>query len=670
MASDIANTVTEKNMQEKESGRRGFLKGALVAGAGAATGAVALVTPTESVAQTSGLKPASAAGPSSAMIAAETMGSGAGGAEAHAEAGGHVVNPGSDFIVDVLKAADIEYVSIMTSSALRGLQESIVNYGGNKTPELIICCHEEAAVGIAHGYAKMSGKPMASMVHAVVGLQHASMAIYNAWCDRVPLMIMVGNTADAAKRLPGVEWTHTAVDMGASVRDMLKWDDAPGSLQNYAESFMRARALATTPPMEPVMIVTDTELQENPVENRKALRIPKRAQVMPPEGDSASVARVAKALVEAKNPVIVVDRAAHNQEGVDLLVQLAESLNAPVIDLYARMNFPNNHYLQQSGRKAALIKEADVILALEVSDVWGLLNRVSDRPGRPSSRIAKADVQLLAISSGYLYQKSNFGDVQRYQAADLSLAADAQATLPALIQAVKRAGGGAGNAAIAARKEPMTNAFLAMRNDARKRAMAGWDASPISTARLCQEIWAQIKHEEKWSLVSQPQFESYWPQQLWDFTEYKQFMGGSGGYGIGYGLPAAAGAALACKGEGRLAINIQPDGDLMFVPSVLWTLAHHKIPMLTIMHNNRSWHQEAMHLQRMGVRRDRDSTSWRTGTQIEAPYVDYATVAKGMGMWSEGPITDPALLGPAIARALAVVKSGLPALIDVVTQPR
>jgi acetolactate synthase-1/2/3 large subunit len=657
--------MQEKN---KESGRRGFLKGALVASAGAATGAVALVSP-NAVAQTAGPAPASAPGPSPSMAAAETRGTAA---DVHGEAHGdkeHVVDPGSDFIVDVLRAADIEYVSIMTSSALRGLQESIVNYGGNKAPELIICCHEEAAVGIAHGYAKMAGKPMASMVHAVVGLQHASMAIYNAWCDRVPLMVLVGNGADATKRFAGVEWTHTAVDMAASVRDMVKWDDAPASLQNYAESFMRARSISTTPPMEPVVIVTDTDLQEAPIEDRKKLKIPKRVQVSPPEGDPASLERIARALVNAKNPVIAVDRVARNQEGVNLLVQLAESLNAPVIDLYARMNFPNNHYLQQSGRRAALIKQADVILAMEVGDIWGLLNRVADTPDRPSLRMARADVQLMAISSGYMYSKSMFGDVQRYLPADVTVAADAQTTLPALIEAVRKAVG-SNNSAIDARKKPMQDAHLAMRNNARERAAVGWDSSPISTARLCQEIWAQIKNEPKWALVSQPQFESYWPQQLWDFTEYKQFMGGSGGYGIGYGLPASAGAALACKSEGRLAINIQPDGDLLMVPSVLWTLAHHKIPMLTIMHNNRAWQQEAMHLQRTGLRRNRNPDTWRIGTRIEAPFVDYASIAKGMGMWSEGVISDPAKLGPAIARALAVVKSGLPALLDVVTQPR
>jgi acetolactate synthase-1/2/3 large subunit len=674
---DIVNTVTEKNMQEKETGRRGFLKGALVAGAGAATGAVGLVTSADSAAAEAGLPQASAAGPSAATVAAErmggmgAMGADAGGADAAPDSA-HVLDPGSDFIVDVMRAADLDYVAVMTASSMRGMQESLANYGGNKKPEMIICCHEEGAVAMAHGYAKIAGKPMAAMLHAVVGLQHASMAIYNAWCDRVPVMLMVGNTVDITKRRPGVEWDHTAVDMGASVRDMLKWDDAPGSLQNYAESFMRARALATTPPMEPVMIVTDGELQENPIENRKALTIPKRVQVMPPEGDPASVARVAKALVAAKNPVIVVDRAARNQEGMDLLVQLAESLNAPVVDLYARLNFPSNHYLQHSARKVELLKQADVILALEVGDVWSLVNKVSDTPGRPNSRVAKPEVQVLSISSNYLYQKSAYGDVQRYLATDIAIAADAQTTLPSLIEAVKRAGGGAGNAAIAARKKPMMDAFVAMHESARKRAAAGWDASPVSTARLCMEIWDKIKHEKKWSLVSDAQFESNWPQLLWEFTEHKQYIGGAGGYGIGYGLPAAAGAALACKaeGEGRIAVNIQTDGELLMVPSMFWTLAHHKIPLLSIMHNNRAWHQEAMHIQRMGVRRDRDPTTWRVGTRIEAPFIDYAAMAKSMGVWAEGPISDPAQLGPAIARALAVVKSGLPALIDVVTQPR
>ena len=582
---------------------------------------------------------------------------------------GHVHNPGSDFMVDVFKAANIEYVAVMTSSANRGLQESIVNYGGNSAPEIIVCCHEEAAAAIAHGYAKMAGKPMACMVHGNVGLQHASMAIYNAWCDRVPMIVIAGNTADATKRRPGVEWIHTSVDQASMVRDFVKFDDAPASLQHYAESFMRARSLAVTPPMEPVLIIADGELQEVPIESRQALRIPKLVEVSPPEGDAHAVARAAEILLAAKNPVIVVDRAARSQEGVDLLVKLAEALNAPVIDRHARMNFPTNHYLNHTSLRKKHVGAADVILALEVGDLWGVANDVSDTPGRPSKRVVKPGTQIISISASYLYSKSNYGDIERYQAADLTLAADAQATLPSLIEAIKRAATAAQGAVIAARKQPMQTAFLAMRDAARNAAALGWDASPISTARLCQEVWGQIKNEN-WSFVSDPLHESFWPHRLWDFTEYKQYIGHAGGFGIGYGLPAATGAALACKREGRIAVNIQSDGDLLMLPSVLWTQAHHKIPLLSVMHNNRAWHQEVMHLQRMAVRRDRNPESWRVGTLIEAPHIDYALMAKSMGVWAEGPISDPALLGPAIERALAVVKSGLPALVDVVTQPR
>lgn len=649
-------------METKKSGRRDFLKGALAAGAAAVA-----VAPGESSAQAAAKPAAPAAGPSSRTVAAETMG-GVHSAQAE-EPPGHVANPGSDFMVDVLKAANIEYAAMMTSSALRGLQESIVNYGKNKAPELIICPHEEIAVGVAHGYAKMSGKPMACMVHSTVGLMHASMAIYNAWCDRVPLMVIGGNTADATKRRQGVEWIHTAVDQAAMVRDFVKFDDFPASLQHFAESFMRARTLSVTPPMEPVLILADGELQEVPAENRQSLKIPKLVEISPPEGEAKAVARAAEILLAAKNPVIVVDRAARSQEGVDLLVKLAETLNAPVVDQMGRMNFPTTHYLNQTWLKGKLLHAADVILALEVGDLWGIVNTVSDTPGRPSKRVVKPDTRVISISANYLYSKSNYGDIQRYQEAELTLAADAQATLPSLIEAIKRATTPAQAAAIAARKEPMHAAFLAMRNAARNSAAMGWDASPINTARLSQELWAQIK-SDPWSLVSDPYYVSYWQHRLWDITEYKQFIGGSGGYGLGYGLSAAVGAALACKQEGRIAVNIQPDGDLLMVPSALWTLAHHKIPLFTLMHNNRAWHQESMHLQRMGTRRDRDTESWREGTAIEAPFVDYAMMAKSMGVWAEGPISDPALLGPAIKRALAVVKSGLPALLDVVTQPR
>src|SRR6202040_1752323 len=178
---------------------------------------------------------------------------------------------------------DIDYLAINCASSFRGLHESVLNHGNNKMPEIITCAHEEIAVHMGQGYAKMEGKPIAMACHGVVGLQHATMAMYNAWCDRVPVMVFGGNIMEANKRAPGAEWVHSGVDINAIVRDFTKWDDQPTSLQHFAESMVRAYKIATTPPMAPVLLSLDAELQENPIPDRDALRIPKFARVIPPQ---------------------------------------------------------------------------------------------------------------------------------------------------------------------------------------------------------------------------------------------------------------------------------------------------------------------------------------------------------------------------------------------------
>ena len=202
-----------------------------------------------------------------------------------------------------------------------------------------------------------------------------------------------------------------------------------------------------------------------------------------------------------------------------------------------------------------------------------------------------------------------------------------------------------------------------------EQAAWGWDASPISTARLSAEIWSQIKGED-WSLVSDANFVSNWPHRLWDFTKHHQFIGWSGAYGIGYGLPAAVGAALANRRHGRLSVNIQCDGDLNYAPAVLWTAAHHRIPLLTVMHNNRAYHQERMFVTDVAAKMKRDVRRAGIGNDLTGPDIDYASLAKAYGVHGIGPIERPADLGPALARAIEIVKRGEPALVDVVTQPR
>jgi len=577
-----------------------------------------------------------------------------------------VKHPGSDFMVDVVQSLDFEYITTNPGSSFRGIQESIVNYGANTKPELLTCPHEEQAVAMAHGYAKVAGKPLAMLAHGTVGFQHAAMAVYNAWCDRVPVVILGGNHVDATERRGGVEWAHSAQDAAAVVRDYVKWDDAPHSLQHFAESMMRAYKIATTPPMGPVVVMLDGHLQESGMGEQKP-RIPKMAPTLRPVGDPVAVAEAAKWLVEAESPVIAADRMAHDQEGMDLLVTLAETLQAPVVNLRGRLNFPNTHHLNQGRGEFA---RADVILGLEVNDIWGLVSTLQDRVHRTEKRNARPDARVVSIGVNDLYLKSNYQNFQRYYAADLSIAGDAQATLPSLIEAVQREMSRARRRANTEREEHFRAAHAKRHAQSLDAARYAWNASPVSTARLYMELYQLVKDRD-WAMVSEDRQQSSWGRRLWPLEKTYQYIGGSGGAGIGYGAPAAVGAALAHRAEGRLAVNIQRDGDMMFVPGAFWTAAHHRIPLLTVTHNNRGYHQEFMHLQRMASRRQRgvDGSS-RIGNALRDPEPNLAKIAAGMGCWSEGPITDPNELAPALKRALDVVENGEPALVDVVCQPR
>jgi acetolactate synthase-1/2/3 large subunit len=577
--------------------------------------------------------------------------------------------PGSDFMVDVIKSLGVEYIFANPGSSFRGLHESIVNYGGNKNPEFITCCHEESSVAMGHGYAKIEGRPVVVFAHGTVGLQHAAMAIYNAFCDRVPVYLIIGNTIDATKRRPGAEWTHSAQDAAATVRDYVKWDDLPISLNHFAESAVRAYKIAMTPPMMPVLLVADSELQENPIPEDATLHIPKLTLTAPPQGDSGSVAEAARLLVAAESPVIIADRTARTPAGMTHLIELAEALQAPVIDQWGRMNFPTRHPLNQTERSRQVIANADVILGLEVMDLWGAIHSFRDLPHRTSQPITKAGAKAISITAGDLYSKSNYQDFERFPEVDLAIAADSEATLPSLIEAVKRNINNDRKRTFQDRGAKLAVARQEALQRARDEATYAWDASPISTARLSAELWGQIKDQD-WSLVSDPTHSSYWPLRLWNFDKHYQYIGGAGGYGIGYGAPAAVGAALANREYGRLSVNIQDDGDLMYANGVLWTSAHHHIPLLSVMHNNRAYHQELMHVQRMADRRSRGLDRPTIGTNITDPNVDYAKIAQGMGVFGVGPISDPKDLGPAIKRALDVVKRGEPALVDVVTQGR
>jgi acetolactate synthase-1/2/3 large subunit len=484
----------------------------------------------------------------------------------------------------------------------------------------------------------------------------------------VPVIVMGGNIMEANKRAPGAEWVHAAVDINAIVRDFTKWDDQPASLQHFAESAVRAYKVATTPPMGPVMLALDAELQENPIPDAETLRIPKLAKVIPPQADSGALAELAKLLVAAENPVIICDRYARTPAGMGNLVALAETLQCAVVDNYGRMNFPSRHPLNQSLRRGSVIAQADVILAIEMNDLWGSINAFSDRIVRTSRPITKKGAKIVTLGSRDLYLKGNYQDFGRFQEIDLAIAGDGEASLPALTEQVKRLTDNGRKAAFETRGKKLATARLAMIEHAKSDATLGWDASPITTARMCAEVYAQIKDED-WSLVGNT-IRNLWPHRLWDFKQPYQWNGASGGAGVGYNLPASLGAALANRAHGRFTVAFGGDGDFMFNPGTLWTGAHHKIPMLYVIQNNRAYHQEYMYLQAMAARHGRGVDKADIGTTIKDPNIDYAMVARGMGAHGEGPITDPKDLAPALKRAIAAVKSGQPAVVDVVTDPR
>ena len=314
---------------------------------------------------------------------------------------------------------------------------------------------------------------------------------------------------------------------------------------------------------------------------------------------------------------------------------------------------------------------------MELSDFWNVVNGYVDNGdhgiGFNQTKI-KPDTKLISISSVELNTKSNYQDFQRFQSVDISMAADAESTLPSLIEAVKAAIPNDRKAAIEKRGEAARKAKAEARARNLQAAAIAWDASPISTARLFMELWAQIKDLD-WSIVAESGNVSGWPLRLWPMEKHHHWLGRSGGAGVGYGAAGAVGGALANRDiGGRFSISIQGDGDLMYAPGVLWTAARHKIPLLSIVHNNRGYHQELMHVQRLSSFRNRVASLGNDlgpiGTSIMNPDIEYHKLAESMGWWAKGPIKDPAELGPALKEAVAVVKSGQPALVNVWTQPR
>ncbi|MFC7216058.1 thiamine pyrophosphate-dependent enzyme [Saliphagus sp. GCM10025334] len=573
---------------------------------------------------------------------------------------------GSDFVADLVKGYGFEYVTYNPGASFRGIEESLINYNNN-VPQTIETPHEGVSVSIAHGYAKATGEPSLCILHNVVGTLNAAMSIYNAYIDRVPI-VMLSGTGPLRKshRRPWIDWIHSANIQGNLVRDYVKWDDQPLHSDGVAESFLRAAEISQTKPMGPTYITIDHSLQENELE--EPLELPDFSKFDPPSRmapDSRAIEEAAAHLTDAEMPLILVDTVGDTQEAVDGLVDLAETLAAPVMDIaWRRFNFPTTHPLYFSG--SDIYEKADVVLGL---DVWDI-DRVTPDSSEKLTDAIDREFTYIEIGTHELEASGVFPNTYPARETDISILADTTLANPKLAEAVRKEleDDTRAQERVANRYDLLTEENEALRTAFQEEAEEVWDDSPISTARLAGETWNVIQDDD-WVLVNN--MFPRWAEKLWEFTEFDQYIGGyGGGAGVGYGIGASIGAALAYKGTGRIPVSLQPDGDLMQYVNALWVLGHYDIPLMAVMHNNRQMYNSTNHRMNLAESRGRDSTheSALIGTGYRDPSPDFASIAEAMGVVGYGPVKDPAELNKVLTAAWEDAKNGSPVLVDVVCQ--
>ncbi len=588
----------------------------------------------------------------------------------------------SDLVVYLLNRLGVEYVTLNPGATTRGMHESLVTYGGNIAPEVITCSHEEVAVAMAEGYYLATGRPQATLVHNIVGLQHASKAIYEAWLNNAP-MIIIGGTGpmDATHRRPWIDWIHTAQVQAQIVRDYVKWDDQPQGALSVAESILRAYQIAMTEPRGPVYLCLDVELQESRLPDGFVIPDPSRYRpAAPPSGNSEAMADAAKALCEARWPVLLVEGLGRAPGGPAALQSLSELLGIPVIEVGSSFNLSNLHHLNVSGASADVLKDADLVLTVGVKDVEAALTRpepegivpaglprVASGFSRRHQSVIRDGTRLVRVGLQEYGVRAWTSSHGRLTPADISILGSGPQVLRELTRLCQSAMDGDLQRRVAERAARTREIHTAIVARAQKDLKERWWAQkPIATARLAAEIWETIRDQD-WVLAHGSL--SGWERRLWEVSDGARFIAGGGGTGTGMGV--AMGVALAFRGTGKVCISIQNDGDLLYTPGSLWTAAHHGIPMLIVMFNNRSYYQDVGHQLAITRMRQRALDNVGVGVSLEGPATDFATLAKSFAIYGEGPILNPEEIRPALERGLRVVKEkGAPALIDTITQPR
>ncbi len=572
----------------------------------------------------------------------------------------------SDVIVDLLQAYGFDYIAINPGASFRGLHDSLINYGGDR-PKMLVCQHEETAVQIAHGYAKATGKPMPCILHDLVGLLHGQMAIYYAFADRAPVMVL-GATGpmDEAKRRPRSDWHHTAQSQGDAVRNFTKFDYQPHGIEGVPDSFMRAYSAMVTEPAGPVYLCYDAMLQETPLSVEVTIPGPEIEKAPAPmAADPEKLEAIVRKLLHADHPWIMAEFTGRHPGNFEKLVTLAETLGVAVWDVNSALCFPNRHP-QSLSMDTESLKTADAILALDVVD-WEKATAKLDSTTRERTSYLSAACEWMEVG----FHETGIGswslDYGRYLPKTLSALGDPRLAMPQMTEIAESliAADPALPPRIAARKQRIAARHREIYARWAAEAKEDRDASPVTPARLAEEVWSVIKDED-WVLAAGTLRQ--WTRKLWDFNAPHRHPGK--GLGTSTQIGIGLGVALAHKGTDRVVVTFQPDGDLMFDAGALWTAAKHEIPLLIVMFNNRAYYNDWHHQIRMARLRGTDEAKAHVGMDIFGPEPNFAAMAKSMGVWGEGPVERPDDIAPAVARALEIVKSGKPALVDVICRHR
>jgi thiamine pyrophosphate-dependent acetolactate synthase large subunit-like protein len=551
---------------------------------------------------------------------------------------------GSDVIADALSSLDIPYIALTPGASYRGLHDSIVNYLGNAKPQMLLCLHEEAAVAIAHGYAKVTGKAMVSAVHSNVGLMHATMAMFNAWCDRMPIVVLgATGPVDAVKRRPWIDWIHTARDQGALVREYTKWDDQPASPGAAREAILRGTWIANTVPQGPVYINFDAEVQEAKVtEQLPPIDVARYMPQISTAAPAEQIKQAAAMLKGAKQVLILSGRASRDPEIWKARVALAEALNARVLsDLKIGASFPTDHPLYFGSPRAVSpesvdgLKDVDVVLSLDWVDLAGALRWFGPSPS----------AKVIQISLDHRIHNGWSMDHQGLPPVDLLLSADPDLVVPELVKEIGTS--------------TKPHAVPSPRKISDKEP-AGFTNENI--ARSLRKVLGDRP-------VTYTHLPLSWDDSWMPFRHPLDFVGSDGGGGVGGGPGISVGAALALKGSGRLPIAICGDGDFLMGVTAVWTAVHYKIPLLFVIANNRSFYNDELHQERMARARNRPVENKWIGQRMSDPDVDIAAMGRAQGAAGFGPVTKAGDLPGVLQKAIAEVEAGGVAVVDVRVEP-